>query len=33
MRWSHIVMKLLPYENTIDDVQLTCLLKLEQNKK
>ncbi len=33
MRWSHLVMKLPPGENTLDDVQLTCLLKFEKTKK
>ena len=33
MRWSHLVMKLPPNVNTIDDVQLTCILKFEKNNK
>jgi hypothetical protein len=33
MRWSHIVMKLPLNGNTIDDIQLTCLLKFEKSKK
>jgi hypothetical protein len=33
MRWSHLEMKLLPGENTIDGVQLTCTLEFEKGKK
>jgi hypothetical protein len=33
MRWSHLVMKLPPSQNTLDDVQLTCELKFMKGKK
>lgn len=33
MRWSHLVMKLPPGRNTLDDVHLTCQLKFMKGKK
>jgi hypothetical protein len=33
MQWSHLVMKVLPGENLLDNVELTCQLKFEKGKK